>query len=258
MKHLIPIVVLFFLTTTASAQIILGTTGNRPRQKTKMIIRTATTPKRTNAKVDTLPLIPAGTEVQSVYKDGKNNFIKITKLPEKTAAKDKIDLQGADGVAPPLLTVPDTVVETFSDSTRGDFSVTAGIVTFPFKFRPKNGSRDITFEPTFSLSLVAGPNWKLPNTKDSYLRLLFGVGTSSITLNAKNTDPASNITTETNRPAATFSASLIFETNKIQFALSMGTDYNFDNSDDRWRYQGNAWFSAGIGFSIFSVSTPDQ
>ena len=128
----------------------------------------------------------------------------------------------------------------------------AGAFSFPFKYRPQ---KDV-IETSLSLSGVGGVNIDLGNSHA--IGILAGVGPSSITLNQNNTDTSAHITSSTSRAAMTFSLSALYQFDQLQFAFSIGTDKNLDNTTDKWIYQSKLWLSFGIGFKIFVVSSPSR
>lgn len=123
-----------------------------------------------------------------------------------------------------------------------------GVLNFPFKYRPNDGS----FEKTFSLSFSGGPKFNPWWTNEHTFSVLLGCGASSVSLNQFNTDPSSKITNDTDRPAVTGSISLVYQWNNLQFGFSAGKDAIFTNRVDKWANQGKTWFSFAIGVAIFN------
>jgi len=134
----------------------------------------------------------------------------------------------------------------FNNSIKPYVTAFGGAVTFPFKLRPQSG----IIEPNFSLSGVAGIKLAFDQDATKFLGFLVGAGTSSITLNKHNSTDTSG--TGSTRAAATFSFTVLGQLDNVQLGLSVGLDNNFDNTDDRWKYQSKPWLSVAIGFNIFS------
>jgi hypothetical protein len=132
------------------------------------------------------------------------------------------------------------------DTSKRKISATpiGGAFTFPFKYRPQSG----LFEPSLSLSGAVGVHLALDNDTTASISFLGSFGTSSITLNNKN----STDTGTTTRAAATIAFTILGQWDNVQLAISVGLDNNLDNSTDKWIYQSKPWFSLGIGVNIFS------
>lgn len=141
-------------------------------------------------------------------------------------------------------------LEVYSEKIYDFFAPAFGTLTFPFKYR----FNDKSFETTFNLSLTGGVHLRPYLTNRHVFSLLLGVGPSTVKLdgsNVSNTDvleKGENLTTA----AVTFSLSLMYQFEKVQFGVSIGVDNIFDNEKYDWKNQGKPWLSLGVGLNIFT------
>lgn len=139
------------------------------------------------------------------------------------------------------------------------WSAEFGILSIPFKLRfsPFEFSKDISFDAT------AAAKYRISHTKENYISILGGVGITSVTLDSSSTFRVENSDTlflSNTRSAAAFSfvAGIVFEFNKVQIGMFTGLDALGGNEAHMWRYQAVPFFAVGIGFSLFSISTPND
>lgn len=130
------------------------------------------------------------------------------------------------------------------------WSAEMGVLAFPFKYRPNDGS----FEPTFSLNFTAGTTFNPWRTNEHTFSLLLGVGPSSAKVNNSNIKNANElIDGDLYLAAVTFSLNFVYTYDFAQFGISAGLDNLFENKYD-WKNQGKPWFSFGVGVDIFKSS----
>ncbi|MXV52448.1 hypothetical protein GS399_15845 [Pedobacter sp. HMF7647] len=134
------------------------------------------------------------------------------------------------------------------------WSPAVGVATLPFKAR--GGTADFTKD--VSISGIGGFKHRglfkwFPNTDWS---TLFGIGIASVTLDSSNTN--NTIKKAGDFAAISLSIGEVIEWKKLQIGLFIGWD-NLKASDvNGWKYQGKTWWGIGIGFSIFSESSPGK
>ncbi len=136
-----------------------------------------------------------------------------------------------------------------------------GIINFPLKFRPQANRQD--FNSAFNLNAAVG--YSLPRKAESDWQQSFvvGIGMSFISLDTsvvEKYDNKSKLEAGNSYSAVTFSAGYLLQYQKVQVGLFVGVDRltNLYQQQFDWKYQGNAWFSLGLGYSIFVPQKPES
>lgn len=121
-----------------------------------------------------------------------------------------------------------------------------GAAVLPFKARFQN---DFAFTKDLTISNMGGIKWNLPNNKIG-LGLVFGIGISSVNVDSLTTSGAVKETQS--RSAITLPVGVIVQYERLQFGAFLGWDWIDGPNKKDWTYQGETWFSLGIGFNIFN------
>lgn len=136
-------------------------------------------------------------------------------------------------------------------------SITAGVTVIPFKIRPniKVNDKNMGFEfsKDVQLGISAGIKQRISNYRPYFVNVLYNIGFSGVTQDSYTTngyvqDPVDVI-------ALTHAIGLVLDYSKVQFGFFLGWDQVSDRNRNAWIYQGKPWYSIGLGYSIFSVST---
>lgn len=135
-----------------------------------------------------------------------------------------------------------------------NYKITTGLLTVPFKLRPKqdmlnfNITTDVTLGPYFGIS-------KRISKKDPfYLTLPATLGLSFININ-NNTTTNMPVDEEIGIvPGITWSTGFIFQFDKFNIGFLLGKDYA-SGIGDQWIYQDKMWYSFAIGYSF---TKPDE
>jgi hypothetical protein len=133
--------------------------------------------------------------------------------------------------------------------------VVPGVVSLPVKLRldPFNFSGNIALGPALALRVRSSP------TRDYYFAVLVSAGISSVQLTPSNTNSA--VSEATDRAAYYWTGGLTAEFSGYQMGIFLGKDYINGSEQSAWEYQGDVWFSLGIGTTIFgagSSKAPDK
>ena len=134
-----------------------------------------------------------------------------------------------------------------------------GILNYPFKMRLQEKMQD--FSGSFNVGAAVAYTFRHDSLSKWSNSIVGGFGISSINLDKSTVNNNANMLDSSNGiTALTFSIGYMLEYSKIQVGVFMGVDKisNLNNSTYGWKYQGNPWFSIGIGYSIFSTSTSSQ
>ena len=135
------------------------------------------------------------------------------------------------------------------DNVKQSFlSSTGGAITFPFKIRMQRNS---PLEPSLSLSGLVGLQHSFNKEGTTSLRILIGIGPSSITVDKTNSSDSASET----KSAATFSLTALAQWDNVQLGISFGMDQNLDNRTDKWIYQSKPWIGLSIGINISGGSS---
>jgi hypothetical protein len=132
-----------------------------------------------------------------------------------------------------------------------NYNLSFGILTIPFKLRPKidsvnfNITTDVTLGPYFGITKRFSP------TKRYYFTIPATLGLSYININDNNT---SNINEDNEIgivPGITWSTGLILQLEDFNIGVVLGQDYASSVGDD-WIYNGKLWFSFAIGYNFLN------
>ncbi len=130
-----------------------------------------------------------------------------------------------------------------------------GIINYPFKFRPQKHMQD--FSGSFNVGAAVAYTLRHDSLSKWSHSFVGGFGISSITLDkASVSTNAGALDSSNGLTALTLSVGYMLEYSKIQIGVFMGVDRisNLNNSTYGWKFQGNPWFSIGLGYSIFSTN----
>jgi hypothetical protein len=131
------------------------------------------------------------------------------------------------------------------------WELAAGTLILPVKIR--SGATGFDFSKDVTLGTTAGARYRLSSVRNIYGSVLGGVGLSSASLNAANTN--NKVTTVTDRSAFTWTAGVMLEIDKFQFGGFFGQDRISDPNQRDWIYQGKTWLAIGLGYSLFGSAS---
>lgn len=140
----------------------------------------------------------------------------------------------------------------YTQEAESKWSVTGiGATVLPIKFRLGDGNKMyFDFGRDVTIGTTAGVRYKIGKDKPIYFSFLGGLGVSSISLDSKNVDqqgfePQSVI-------ALTPSMGFTLEAYKVQLGVFVGWDHIAGDLGRKWIYQGEHWWSIGLGVSLFN------
>lgn len=128
-----------------------------------------------------------------------------------------------------------------------DFSF--GILTVPFKLRPKIDSTSMNITTDITLGPYFGITKRLSSSKRFYLTVPATLGLSFINIDNNNT---SNVTFDENIgivPGITWSTGLIFQLEDFNIGVVLGQDFA-SGIGENWKYNGKLWYSFAIGYNF--------
>jgi hypothetical protein len=125
-----------------------------------------------------------------------------------------------------------------------------GAATLPFKWRHQTGD----FNKDITLSGLGGISLNSNRVQDFHLNVLVGIGISSVTLDSSNTE--GKVKESMEGSAITIPFGIVAEWKKAQIGVFTGWDFISNRNSNNWIYHRKNWISIGIGYSIFSPSSP--
>ena len=134
---------------------------------------------------------------------------------------------------------------------------TWGFLSLPIKARIFNR---FSFEEKVNFGISFGLKIQRPTTVYSAHNFLAGVSISDVRVDSTNAVHYS--TALTSASAFSVSAGYMYQFDKFQIGVFVGTDYISNNAAIGWRYQGVPWIGVGLGLSLFNENqakpAPDQ
>lgn len=132
-------------------------------------------------------------------------------------------------------------------------SLSLGVLSLPFRYRPQNGFKDVS--GTFNLG--AGLGIRLPHLQSRRFRysILAAFTVSNTVLDESViTQSVADLSKVNNLSAFSFSVGFLAEYEKVQAGLFFGCDRISRLNDLKfdWVHQGKPWISIGFGLAIFS------
>lgn len=130
-----------------------------------------------------------------------------------------------------------------------NYKITTGLLTIPFKLRPKQDDKNFTMTTDVTIGPYVGVTKRISKRNPYYITIPATLGLSFININDNVT---SNVQSEPNIgvvPGYTWSSGFIIQLNKFNIGFVLGQDFASDVGDD-WIYQGKTWYSFAIGYSF--------
>ncbi len=139
------------------------------------------------------------------------------------------------------------------------WSLAAGVITFPFKFRPQKGMQD--FSGAFNFGAGLGVTIPRMVWREATFSIITGYSISSVMLDSSNTQKHQDKLTSTNNFSAfSFSVGPLVQYQRVQAGVFIGWDRinNINQREYAWQYQGKPWISVCFGIAIFSGAKEDE
>jgi len=132
-------------------------------------------------------------------------------------------------------------------------SLTAGIINFPFKYRPQKDKVD--FSGAFNFGAGIGYTFRHKSYHKTTHSIISGYSISNIVLDSSNTVRNQNKLASTNNfTSLSISLGYLIQHQTVQAGIFIGFDQISKINQDQygWVYQGQPWISIGFGLAIFS------
>ena len=137
--------------------------------------------------------------------------------------------------------------------TRIGGALAAGVINFPFKYRPQKGNAD--FSGAFNFGAGIGYKFHHKSWRQFTYSIISGYSISNVVLDSSNANKNQGKLSSTNNfTAFSFSLGLLAEYQRVQAGIFIGWDRisKLNHREFDWQYQGKPWISVGFGFAIFS------
>lgn len=137
--------------------------------------------------------------------------------------------------------------------TRVDWSLSAGALNFPFKYRFQKEQSD--FSGNFNFGTGVGITIPHDSAARWNYSIIAGFSVSQIHIDSATADINQKELVSTNNFGAfSFSIGILAQYSKIQIGAFIGWDKlsRATNLHYAWHYQGKPWLSIGLGYAIFS------
>ncbi|MCB0762693.1 MAG: hypothetical protein KDC12_14285 [Flavobacteriales bacterium] len=134
---------------------------------------------------------------------------------------------------------------------RGSYDFTSGVMTIPFKFRPRLDTTEFTMTTDITLGPYMGVTHRLSETKPYFLTLAGTLGVAFINLNDNTTSNENNESTTGIVPGLTWSTGLILQLDDFSLGYVLGQDFASEVGHD-WMYHSRIWHSFAIGYNFLS------
>lgn len=211
-----------------------------------------------NSNIDTVSITNNNVKIKYVivtyppFKSTENTSQTQTEVANTNLVRKKIA-----GINNKLLAVPydifininkDTIYDTSWNKKR-NYKITTGLLTIPFKLRPKQNNKNFTMTTDVTIGPYVGLTKRISKRNPYYLTIPATLGLSFINI---NDNTSSNVQSDPNIgvvPGYTWSTGLIIQLDKFDLGFVLGQDFASDVGND-WIYQGKTWYSFAIGYSF--------
>ncbi|MCA6484241.1 MAG: hypothetical protein IM547_02425 [Chitinophagaceae bacterium] len=149
-----------------------------------------------------------------------------------------------------------TLIERFSTKESYNYiagSLAAGVINFPFKFRPQKGVGD--FSGAFNFGAGIGYTFRHKSSRLFSHSVISGYSISNIILDSSSTNKNQGKLSSTNNFSAfSFSLGYLIQYQTVQAGIFIGWDRisRVNQNTFDWNFQGKPWLSVGFGLTIFS------
>lgn len=132
-------------------------------------------------------------------------------------------------------------------------SLAAGVINFPFKYRPQK--KNVDFTGAFNFGAGIGYTFKHKLYQQFNHSIISGYSISNLVLDSSNTNRNQGKLASTNNfTAFSFSLGYLLQYQSVQAGVFIGWDRisKINHQEFDWQYQGKPWISVGFGLAIFS------
>jgi hypothetical protein len=195
----------------------------------------------------------ANSTVQLRALDFKPLKDKTKKKYKKKYGVDKVDL--ADVYNYKIYTISKADFDSYAqakEKIEKKERLSFGILTLPFKARPQE---DFSFDSEFNLNTTL--NIRLKSFADTSVNLQLGGGIGTVGLNTSNADGLSEDEAQ-DVSTLTLLSGLMLEHKNVQVGLYFGADNINNQSNYKWKSNGNIWFGFGVGYDLFNIAVSEK
>jgi len=139
---------------------------------------------------------------------------------------------------------------------KGNYKITTGLLTIPFKLRPKQDTTNFKMTTDVTLGPYFGITKRLSKRNNYYATIPATLGLSFINLN-NSTTTISNSSEIGVLPGFSWSSGLILQFDNFSLGYVFGQDYA-SGIGSKWIYQGKTWHSFAIGYNFIKSDNNKQ
>jgi len=132
-----------------------------------------------------------------------------------------------------------------------NYNFSSGIMTVPFKLRPKIDTTNFNLTTDITLGAYFGLTKRISSHKRNYITIPVTLGLSYININDNNTSNVIKDNSITVVPGITWSSGIVFQIEDFNIGLVFGQDYA-SSVGDKWLYNGEIWYSFAIGYNFLT------
>lgn len=133
-----------------------------------------------------------------------------------------------------------------------NYNFSSGIMTVPFKLRPKvNDSTEFNLTTDITLGGYFGLTKRISSSRRNYITIPATLGLSYININDNNTSNVKKDNSIGVVPGISWSSGIIFQMQDFNIGVVLGQDYA-SSVGDKWIYNGKTWYSFAIGYNFLT------
>jgi len=132
-----------------------------------------------------------------------------------------------------------------------NYTLSSGLMTIPFKLRPKIDTTPFTLTTDVTLGAYLGISKRLSPYRRYYITIPVTLGLSYINIKDNNTYHESQESIDAVVPGVTWSTGIIFQISDFNLGFVLGADYA-SGTGSNWIYNKKIWYSFAIGYNFLS------
>jgi hypothetical protein len=132
-----------------------------------------------------------------------------------------------------------------------NYNFSSGVMTIPFKLRPKIDSTEFNVTTDVTLGGYFGLTKRISSNKRNYITIPATLGLSYINISNNNTSNLNKDNAIGVVPGITWCSGIIFQLEDFNIGFVFGTDYA-SGVGKKWIYNGRMWYSFAIGYNFLT------
>jgi hypothetical protein len=153
--------------------------------------------------------------------------------------------------------IDSTYVTNFSDLEYYKYAneIISGLLTCPFKYRPKTGSTDEAFiDGGFNVAPFIGWKFRISSKNPYYVAPTAFVGVTTLTYTSSDNTGITDTKQKENGSGFTYGVGVVLRLGKISPGIVLGYDHGLGNYGKTFIYSDHPWFSFSVNYDFFEPS----